>query len=304
MRKNKLLVLIVGIALFSLFMVPSITAPSSKLETVKLTREDSQTNTFNKFTSEALGLFGEADSLVPVIVETTTQEYDLVTNLVESLGGIVNIEYNNIDGVSINIPASALLALAESPFISRIFKDNIREFNVLREEFNTYTLMTDANIAVAPLNLDKGEIYPSTYSNSYLTDAQAIWAETNAGFGVSVAIIDTGCWSEPWTTPYGYDIYPWYWDAVYDGIDLSYDVGTDNEGYGNPKNHWHGTGCAALIAANVLLTFYADPNPPYSPHPWGAAIATYADGAWLDESTNYTYVPCTGIAPYASIYAV
>jgi hypothetical protein len=298
MKKNKLVFLIVGFIIFSLLAVSVKAAPASKLETVKLTREDAQANSFNKFTSEALGLFGESSSLVPVIVETTTHEYDLVANLVESLGGTVNIEYINIDALSINIPANALLALAQSPLISRIFRDDLREMNIFKEEFNTYSLMTDANIAVAPVNIEQAGVYPSTYANSYLTDAEAIWAETNAGDGVSVAIIDTGCWVGPWTTPGGYDIYPWYWDAVYDGVDLSYDVGTPNEGYGNPMNHWHGTGCAALVAAAVEIIFSPD-------HSWGSAIATYdPEGTWINETTGEIHTYCFGIAPFAEIYAV
>ena len=292
MKKTKLIFLIVGITIFSLLMVPAMATPSSKVETLELTHEDSKTNAFNKFTSETLELFGDTNSLVPVIVTTTTHEYDLVANLVESLGGIINIEYNNIDGVSINIPASALLTLAESPLISRIFKDDLREMNVLKEEFDTYSLMTDANIAVAPINIEKSDVSPSTYANSYLTGAEDIWGETNAGAGVSIAIIDTGCWSEPWMTPYGYEISPWYWNAVTGGIDLSYDIGDPvYEGYGNPLNHYHGTACAALIAAAVEIIF--------SPgHSWGSAIATYdPEGTWINETSGEIHTYCFGLAP-------
>lgn len=298
MKKNKLVFLIVGIIIFSLLAVSVKAAPASKLETVKLTREDAQANSFNKFTSEALGLFGESDSLVPVIVETTTHEYDLVANLVESLGGIMNIEYKNINGVSINIPANSLFALAESPLISKLYKDEIREMNVLKEEVNVYSLTNDADIAVAPVEFEMTEVYPSTFSNSYLTNAEVVWEETNYGEGVNVAIIDTGCWSEPWVDPdFGDTHWPWYWDAVYDGVDLSYDVGTEFEGYGNPANHYHGTACATLIAAAVEIIF--SPN-----HIWGEAILRWDnDGSWIDEEGSiHTY--CFGIAPNASIYAV
>lgn len=305
-KKNKLIFLFVGVTVISLLLVPIMAAPSSRVDKVNLTREDSKISAFSKLEFGPREFFAEGDSLVSVIVETTTNDYDLLTTLVESLGGIINIEYNNINGVSMNIPASALLALAESPLVARVYKDEFKELNILKEEINTYTLMADADIVATPINLEVSEEYPSTYTNSYLTNAEAIWAETNAGDGVKVAIIDTGCWSEPWIDPdYGDEHWPWYWDAVYDGIDLSYDQGTEYEGYGNAMNHWHGTGCAALIAASVELTFYPDPDPPYSPHSWGAAIATHDPiGSDFDPLTNQTSVICMGIAPGAEIYAV
>ncbi len=305
-KKNKLLFLFVGITVISLLLVPAMVAPSSKIDNVSLTREDSKTSAFSKFEFSTSEFFAEGDSLVPVIVETTSQDYAMLATQVESLGGYIKIEYNNINGVSINIPTSALYALAESPLVVRVFKDEFKEFNVLKEETDTYMLMSDANIGANPISLSLSEEYPSTYANSYLTNAEAIWEDTNYGDGVKVAIIDTGCWSEPWEDPYGNMRYPWYWDAVYGGIDLSYDVGNPTyEGYGNPMNHWHGTGCAALIAASVLLTFYPSPDPPYSPHPWGTAIYTHDPyGSFFNSTNNQTSVVCMGIAPGAEIYAV
>ena len=217
-KKNKLIFLFVGVTVISLLLVPVMAAPSSRVDRVNLTREDSKTSVFSKFEFGPSEFFAEGDSLVPVIVETTTQDYDLLTTRVESLGGTVNIEYSNINAVSINIPASALLRLAESPLVARVFKDEIKELNILKEEINTYTLMADADIVATPINLEVSEEYPSTYTNSYLTDAEAIWEETDYGAGVRVAIIDTGCWNESWEDPYGNVREPWYWDAVYDGI--------------------------------------------------------------------------------------
>ncbi len=297
-KKNKILFLFVGVTVISLLLVPVLAAPSSRVDKVNLTREDSNLSAFSKLEFRPREFFAEGDSLVSVIVETTTHDYDLLTTLVESLGGIINIEYNNINGVSMNMPASALLALAESPLVARVFKDEFKELNVLKEEIDTYMLMSDADIVATPINLAVSEEHPSTYTNSYLTDAEAIWAETNAGEGVRIAIIDTGCWSDPWEDPYGNMRSPWYWDAVYDGIDLSSDVDDPEfEGYGNPMNHYHGTACAALVAAAVKITF--------SPgHSWGAAIATHdPEGTEIDDE-GYISTFCFGIAPYASIYAV
>ena len=307
-KKNKLLFLFVGIAIMSLLLVPAMAVPTTRVEKVNLTREDSKTSAFNKLEFGPREFFEEGDSLVSVIVETTTNDYEMFANLVESFGGIVTIEYNNIDGVSINIPASAILALAESPLVGRMFKDDLRELNVLKEYTDTHVLMTDANVAAAPIALDVSEEYPSTYTNSYLTDADLIWTDTNFGEGATVAIIDTGCWDEPWVDPDGGVHEPWYsYDTVYDGIDLSYDAGDPvYGGYGNPMNHYHGTGCAALIAASVELTFYPSPDPPYSPHRWGLAIANNdpSGGTSFDPSSNETTVLCTGIAPGADIFAV
>jgi hypothetical protein len=303
MKKNKILYLLVAITLFSLFMVPAMAAPNSKIEPLELTKQKS--NSFNKLTSNAKGLIDNTNSKVSVIVETTTHDYELVTKLVQSLGGTVNIEYNNINGVSVEIPACNLFTLANSPLISKIFKDEIREMNIAKGEIDTHLLMTDGRIEAVPLNIEEMEEYPATFSNFYLTDANAIWEETLYGYGAKVAIIDSGCWNETWIDPSGNPHSPWYWGAVYDGVDLSYDAGNSMYGgYGNPLNYYHGTACATLLAANTYLKFYNSTLPPYSPHPWGAAIANYVDGVSIDQENNQTIVPCYGIAPFASIYAV
>ncbi|MFX1486940.1 MAG: S8 family serine peptidase [Promethearchaeota archaeon] len=282
-------------------VLSSLNGQGSLQTEVNLTQVAASTP-LEKLTTGVAGLLEQGATPVSVIVQTTTHDYAQLTSLIESLGGTVTYAFNNIEALAVTIPASALLDLAASSLVVRIYLDTERYLMSSKEIMPLERLMTeDLGIEVNLLDTRMMDAVPSTYTNPYLTKADQIWAEVNGGEGIRIAIIDTGCWDEEMRVvdgdygPVGY--LSWYYPAVYGGIDLSYDVGNSTyEGYGNPNNHWHGSGCAALIAAHVAIGFPEG-------HSWGESIYQ-----WDPEgSTNVSgtkWVECWGIAPNAEIYAV
>ena len=252
---------------------------------------------------EALG----QESTVDVIVTTTTDTYDSLIAEIESLGAEVTQTYESIDAIAATVPADALLKLASNPQVKRVYEDSTYNLNFDglpgKDSILPFEPELEAVYEVQPMDLaELGSTAPSSYHISKLTHAEDVWYETNYGANSLVAIIDTGCWNETYTWE-GRTYYPWYYfddpniTNVIGGIDLSYDVGTDFEGYGNPMNHYHGTGCGYFLAAHVYIIFGDG-------HPWGEAMYTYdPEGTWKDE-LGRTWVTCLGIAPFAQIYAI
>jgi subtilisin family serine protease len=141
---------------------------------------------------------------------------------------------------------------------------------------------------VEPLTVDDiQELSPSIYTNAYLTHAQDVWGDTAFGSGSLVVIIDTGVWSAS----------PMLVGNVIGGEDISADVGTSYQGYNLPTNNNHGTFCAHLLAAHATLRFGATST-------FGNAIYRYDPEGNYKDAQGRIYVPCTGIAPSASIYGI
>jgi subtilisin family serine protease len=242
----------------------------------------------------------EATVQMNVIVQTIDNAQ--VMSEVEELGGQVSTVYKSVEALAASIPASKILELASTPTVVRIYQDKLREIDykgAIKEDLkskipidpvtNTPLLTTAFEEGdVEPLALsDIESLAPSIYTNSYLTKAEDVWADTGYGSGSLVVIIDTGVWSAS----------PLLVGNVIGGVDISPDVGTPYEGYNAPTNHYHGTACAHLVAAHALLRFGAG-------HPWGEAIYRYdPTGTWKD-SLGRVYVTCMGIAPGASIYGI
>lgn len=247
------------------------------------------------------------ESTVDVIVTTTMDIYDSLIAVVKSLGGKVTQTYKSIEAIAATVPADKLLELASSPYVKQVYEDTIRflssgptcpnpkvdmepgptELEVMEEAFEVNT------VDVA----DVGTI-PYGYAVAEFTHAIDIWEETDYGSEAIVAIIDTGCWNESYTDPGTGRVYiPWYLGNVIGGIDLSYDVGTPYEGYGNPMNHYHGHGVGSFLAAHVEIIF--------SPgHSWGTAFVKYYPQGGYVDGDGYIHLFVFGVAPAASIYAV
>ena len=265
-----------------------------------------------KLTTSAAESLGKETSEQMDIVAQTTDNAQVVSEI-ESLGGEVSQVYESVEALAATVPTDKILELASNPNVKRIYEDTVRylasgetgpkppdpgpvELELMEE-------LPEASII--PLDVKEiGSVTPSTYHISKLTHAEEVWEETEFGAESTVAIIDTGCWNETYTdleTDRTY--YPWYYiddpnvTNVIGGIDVSYDVGTEYEGYGNPMNHYHGTACGYFLAAHVYIIFGDG-------HPWGEAIYRYdPEGTWKDAENN-TWVTCLGIAPSAEIYAI
>ncbi len=299
MRSNSNLKAIVFLSLLALWLLPMTFSFTQMATEISITPVTTPTPA-DKLGFGVTSLLTQGSTPVNVIVATTTNDYSQISALIEELGGTVTIEYTHTNAIAVAIPANTLLELAASPLVVTIYQDTMQYLQASKSAFSSLDLLTtsDPGLKIEPITIENLATIPSTYTNNYYTLADLIWDETGFGMGTSVAIIDTGCWVGPWVDPdYGIEWYPWYWDAVYDGVDISFDVGTTYEGYGNPMNHFHGTACADLIAANVLITFGQG-------HPWGESIAAFdPEGTWIDTDGNI-HCACLGIAPFTSIYAV
>lgn len=299
MRSNSNLKAIVFLSLLALWLLPMTFSFTQMTTEIPITPVTTPTPA-DKLGYGVPSLLTQGVTPVNVIVATTTNDYSQISALIEELGGTVTIEYTYTNALAVAIPANMLLELAASPLVVTIYQDTMQYLQASKSSISSLDLLStsDPGLTVEPITLENLDSIPSTYVNNYYTMADLIWAETGAGMGTSVAIIDTGCWVGPWVDPdYLIERYPWYWDAVYDGVDISFDVGTPYEGYGNPMNHYHGTACADLIAAAVLITFSPD-------HRWGTAIEAFdPGGTWINPDGTISCI-CLGIAPSTSIYAV
>ena len=267
---------------------------------------------YQKLSHDLVGALKQGSTALNVVIETTGT-YNLLVAEIERLGGVVTHRYQSVRAIAATIPADKLLEIASNDIVNHIYKDNLC---YLAGEIGNVRLsppiepepefIDDAfEITTEPVEIaELGSITPSSYHISKLTHADEVWEETNYGADSLVAIIDTGCWNETYYWPEtGRTYYPWYYIGdpnitnVIGGIDISYDVGTPYEGYGNPMNHYHGTGCGYFLAAHAYIIFGAG-------HFWGEAMYRYdPEGTWKDEMGR-VWVTCLGIAPAAQIYAI
>ncbi|RLI42613.1 hypothetical protein DRO59_03630 [Candidatus Bathyarchaeota archaeon] len=270
-------------------------------------------NSVQKLTTTVVESLKELTSEPINIVVQTTDNAKVIAEI-ENLGGKVSHVYKSVEALAASIPTDKILQLAENPNVVKIFKDTMRYMkqgptNPVKAQYNLGpfredTVILNEDVAVNPVDVEAvGTVVPSTFAVAELTHAEDTWGEANYGEGSTVAIIDTGCWVEPWTDPdTGRTYYPWYTFSdgttnVIGGVDLSWDVGTEWEGYGAPTNYPHGTACAGFIVNHVELIF-----PPG--HSWGESFLKYfPEGGYKDED-GYIHLYVFGVAPQASIYAV
>jgi len=302
--KTSLLSAVLIVSMFAIFapaIVTSVKNIASPTAVQKLT------------TGVAESLKETSSEQMNIIVQTTDNTQ--VMTEIEKLGGQVSQVYKSVDALAASVPTGKILDLVGNPNVGKIFKDTNRylkqgstvpnpKCNYDLGPFREDTVVLGGEVAVNPVDIEAvGTVVPSTFAVADLTHAEDTWTDTNYGAGSIVAVIDTGCWVDPWTDPdTGYTYYPWYTfpdltTNVIDGVDLSYDVGTEWEGYGAGTNYPHGTGCAGFIANHVELIF-----PPG--HSWGESFFLYyPEGGYRDEN-DYIHLFVFGVAPLASIYAV
>jgi hypothetical protein len=303
--KASLLSAVLIISMFAIF------APA----TVTSVRNIVSPTAVQKLTTGVAESLKEASSEQVNIIVQTTDNIQVMTEI-EKLGGQVSQVYKSVDALAASVPTGKILDLAGNPNVVKVFKDTNRylkqgstvpnpksdyDLGPFRED----TVVLGEDVVVNPVDVEAaGTVVPSTFAVAELTHAEDTWLETDYGAGSIVAVIDTGCWVDPWTDPdTGHTYYPWYTfpdltTNVIGGIDLSYDKDDpDWAGYGAGTNYPHGTGCAGFIANHVELIF--------SPgHSWGESFFLYyPEGGYIDEG-GYIHLFVFGVAPNALIYAV
>jgi len=256
------------------------------------------------------GLLPSLNTAEPLNIIIEVTDKPAVIDEITALGGEVTYVYETLDAISATVPANKILELAENPAVTKVYEDNIRYLasgptNPAKQYIDpapTETLELTGTVNAKVIDIEQipeiiQEVAPRGYAVADLTSAIPVWEETGYGEDSLVAIIDTGCWHQPYYDPdYGW-FYPWYYGNVIDGVDISADVGTPYEGYDNPMNHYHGCGVASFIAAHVELIF--------SPgHYWGLSILEYYPDAGYIDSEGYIHVYVLGVAPAAQIYAI
>lgn len=253
---KRFLVLLVSIALVgSLFSIPASAAPS--------------------FASGG-------NNRLDVLIQSTSPTDPLV-DFIQSRGGTINYQYENVDVVAATVPAETLPEILAFPGVDQIEKDGL----VTPVQLGGFSKDPTEPAAVeveslAGLTFEAADLnaLPDGYDNFLLTGALDVWEETGFGEGTLVAVVDTG------TTPnvclahavIGAPGFPDGYNATTDGVPAT-----------SPLNHYHGTHVAGVIASDCAITV-APGSPIYQ-----------AVNAYLPWGTT---IPIVGQAPSAQIYPV
>ena len=249
---------------------------------------------------------------VNVLIDTYSQDYDLLVNKIESLGGIVTQTFQYSNGLAAEIPINAIFELNNHQNIKKISKDEIRFLTsvpakLAEKSLDDYiheriTLSGDGDsYEVKSLTIEEIEIFsslmdPNTYWNYMSMGATGVWDAGYAGLGSLAVIIDTGVYAE-------HVMLGWDPDGpVIGGVDLSSDVGNPTyEGFNNPNNHWHGTHCAGILAGAAVI-FVSGEDILYQSFlkHTGISIPASGFGGGVDEFA----IPLFGMAPMAQIFGI
>jgi subtilisin family serine protease len=244
---------------------------------------------------------------VNVLIETAGKDYSNVISIVNTLGGTVRHQFKYVNALAATLPANMLTLLAKHNDIVRIYYDSERKLASSREsimmgprnlndldELLTQPIVMESKdyvpISIKPAELTS--IEPVNYWNTKAMGAEEIWEETNYGEGSLVVIIDTGIWT-------GHFMFAE--TDIIGGIDMSYDVGTEYEGWDHPWNHPHGGHVAGTIASTGGIIVPPD-------DPLALAIERYT-GTTLPPGDPYGYpgwkvIWLLGMAPGASLYII
>jgi len=239
---------------------------------------------------------------INVLIETYTNDYSGVVADVNSLGGKVTHGYKYINALAASIPADQIALLSNNDNIVKIYYDEERTLSSgsgtspgrLRGAEDT-----DPTVGI-PIPLEDEEfqpisitpeqlasLEPSTYWNPTAMGAIGVWEEGYYGQGSLAVIIDTGIWTGHFMLA---------GTSVIGGVDLSFDVGTDYEGWDSPTNHWHGSHVAGILAGAGGIVVPPD-------HPLAVAIELYT-GVPLPSYGPYKVIWLLGMAPLADLYIV
>ncbi len=224
--------------------------------------------------------------IVDVIVHTA-KPYRRVIQAIESLGGTVTFQYQNVGGLAAQIPADKLGELQAVRGVEMVEKDLMIQLPEPVEDYlGVFPLEIAGSELLGPSELAEQGIEPTNYYSylSSVTGAEDTWGDTGAGAGSIVAVIDTGTQATHVCLA----------GRVIEGPDFSTDVGTPFEGSILATNYYHGTFAAGQVAS--LCAFIVVAGDPFE--------ANLPEVAKIDIGGGLFLVPLYGIAPLSSIYAV
>ena len=274
------------------------------VETQTVTPATSTTNALAKISPTLLEKI-DAHKHVPlnVLVETRTNDYSSIIAEIEAFGGKVTHQYKYVKALAASVPADKVLQLARNKDVLRIYYDVERTlFSSLGASLGTSRFDSEFDpVAGVPIPLkDRGyevisisseqleSLEPCTYWNPTAMNATPVWDEGYWGRGSLVVIIDTGIWT-------GHFMFAG--TNITGGIDLSFDVGTEYEGWDKETNHYHGSHVAGILASTGGIILPED-------DPLVIAIEEYTGETLPEFEPGYKLLWVLGMAPEAALYII
>lgn len=239
-----------------------------------------------------------ADEVERVIVKSSGSR-DVLKQTIQSLGGKISHEYQNVNAVAASVPTSALVIL-----------DAVREFKVMKDMMVPEPLPRDPKGGDSPvveledaggMVRDEASIIhdaaalPADYTfNNALIRANTLHAGGNLGQGVMVAVIDSGTANNSAKVPSlsgtvvgGQSFVPAAVDPVLSAT--------------STKNGSHGTWVGTMIAGHAAFLFS-------NTSCLARSVALNAPDSIQDATPfgfpGFSIIRMTGVAPGAKIYAL
>lgn len=221
-----------------------------------------------------------------------------LSNAIAALGGEVTRVFANVDACAVEVPRGAVPAVSALPGVTRLEKDALlNEPEPDQAPALTAGAMTKLSHDELLGMLD-GELANYAFNN-VLTGAATLHAEGTLGEGIVVAVIDSGTANNP-------DVVQLLAGSVIGGESFV-PPEQDSLSATSTLNHSHGTWTACMVAAHGGGVF---PSDSYDM----AVIGNNApDSIFPCEETplppeicppGFTFLPVTGSAPGASLYAM
>ncbi|MFN8179961.1 MAG: S8 family serine peptidase [bacterium] len=260
---------------------------------------------------------------VPLFLETTDPQ-GLAARVVE-LGGKVQHVFENVDGLSVLVPETALAALEQDARVTtlqrqHLVREAVSEPTALLEQLRAKGYREKASRvrhgtgAVSSLNLPGARFVPldvhapaaglragatSFLGYDFITGAADAWAPADYGTGTLVVVIDTGIYAD----------HPLIAGNVIGGTNMvpaeeeqAIDVDGDGTGDGYSfdwnavENDGHGTFCSGLIAGHADLQIPSD-------DPFLQSVAFHSPES-VSIDGDMASIHLMGAAPGASLYAI
>ena len=250
----------------------------------------------NTVSPKLLSSVARGDGEIDILIETNSQDYGSLVNLIEARGGVVTQQFKYINAIAASLPRADVLRLAAQPNVARMYVDEIltpAAFPGMSpalpelEGLANPLALEGLDVQTADFTVDDFlALEPNNYWNPTATGATSVWGAAAFGAATTIAIVDTGIFSSHFL------IGP---SRIVGGVDVSPDVGTAFEGFDLPTNHWHGSfvasvaaGSGAIFALGVF-SFIAD-------------SIEFNTGVSLPTVGGIRVIPLFGLAPAADFF--